>query len=131
MATSSDQFRYNHPLEQWEQAREEMRRILISRARQERTIAYSDLVAEVHAVKLEPNDFALAAMLGEISEEEDPLGRGMLTVLVVHKDGDMRPGPGFFQLAKKLDRDTIDIDRCWVDEFKRVVAVWKDRSGER
>ena len=35
-------------------------------------------------------------------------GRGMLSVIVVHKVGDMQPGPGFFQLAKKLGRDTSD-----------------------
>jgi len=40
-------------------------------------------------------------MLGEISQEEDAAGRGMLSVIVVHKVGDMQPGPGFFQLAKK------------------------------
>jgi hypothetical protein len=59
-------------------------------------------------------------MLGEISQESDAQGRGMVTVLVVHKTGDMRPGPGFIDLAKKLDRDVSDIDRCWVEEFKRV-----------
>jgi hypothetical protein len=35
-------------------------------------------------------------MLGEISQEEDEAGHGMLSVIVVHKYGDMQPGPGFF-----------------------------------
>jgi hypothetical protein len=47
-------------------------------------------------------------MLGEISLE-GAAGRGMLSVIVVHKDGDMQPGPGFFELAEELDRDTSDI----------------------
>ena len=48
-------------------------------------------------------------MLGEISSEEDAAGRGMLTVLVVHRAGDMQPGPGFFELAKQLGRNTSNI----------------------
>ena len=35
-------------------------------------------------------------MLGDISSAEDDAGRGLLTVVVVHKSGDMKPGPGFF-----------------------------------
>ena len=42
----------------------------------------------------------------------------MLPVIVVHKVGDMQPGPGFFQLAKKLGRDTSDILVCWIDQLK-------------
>jgi hypothetical protein len=63
-------------------------------------------------------------MLGEISTESDAQGRGMLTVLVVHGDGDMRPGPGFFQLAKKLGRDVADRDRCWSDELSDVLSKY-------
>jgi len=37
------------------------------------------------------------------------VGRGMLSVIVVHKEGDMQPGPGFFELAGELGRDTSDI----------------------
>ena len=58
-------------------------------------------------------------MLGQISEEEDAAGRGMLSVLVVHKDGDKMPGPGFFTLAKKLGRDISDRDKCWSDELTK------------
>jgi hypothetical protein len=117
--------RYGHPLDLWDAAREEIRRILGARARAGQTIAYSDLVKQVSTVRFDPDSQALAAILGEISEEEDALGRGMLTVLVVHKDGDMRPGPGFFRLAKKLERDTSDLERCWIEEFNHVLSVWK------
>jgi hypothetical protein len=101
-----------------------MTRILERCAREARTIAYSDLVDHVQTIKLHANDHALAAMLGEISEESDAQGRGMLTVLVVHKTGDMRPGPGFFELARKLDRDITDVDRCWIEEFKLVLRAY-------
>jgi hypothetical protein len=119
-----DESRYGFPLDKWEQACEEVRRILIDCAKRPQTIAYSDLLRQVKAIHLAPDSYAVGAILGEVSESEDALGRGMLTVLVVHKGGDMRPGPGFFELAKKLDRDTSDIERCWVEEFKHVVGVW-------
>lgn len=67
-------------------------------------------------------------MLGEISEEEDSRGRGMLTVLVVHKNGEMRPGPGFSDLASRLGRDTSDIDACWIAEYERVTTAWRGKT---
>ena len=41
----------------------------------------------------------------------------MLTVLVVHKTGDMEPGKGFYELAHSLGRDISDRERCWSDEL--------------
>jgi len=87
-------------------------------------IPYSELVEKITTIELEPNSFALAAMLGEVSTEEDAADRGMLSVIVVHKVGDMQPGPGFFELAGQLGRDTSDILKCWVDEWKNVHRVW-------
>lgn len=110
----------------WAAATAEMRSILCARAKVRGMIPYSDLVRQVKAIHLDPDSFALAAMLGEISEAEDSQGRGMLTVIVVHKHGDMQPGPGFFDLAKRLGRDTSDIVKCWVEELKRVHAVWSN-----
>jgi hypothetical protein len=82
----------------------------------------------MNAFPLQPHDPRLFHLLGEISSEEDAAGRGMLTVIVVHKVGDMQPGPGFFELAKLLGRDTTDPLRCWVDELHRVHAVWAKHS---
>jgi hypothetical protein len=98
--------------------------ILSKRAKLRGMIPYSDLVRQVKAIHLEPDSFALSSFLGEISEAEDAAGRGMLTVIVVHKYGDMQPGPGFFDLAKRLGRDTNDIVKCWVEELKTVHAYW-------
>jgi hypothetical protein len=63
-------------------------------------------------------------LIGEISCEEDADGRGMLSVVVVHKGGDMQPGPGFFELAEQLGRDTSNILKCSIEELHRVHAVW-------
>jgi hypothetical protein len=97
---------------------------MIARAKAKNTIAYSDLANEIRAIRLEPHERPLGYLLGEISEEEDAAGRGMLSVLVVHKTGDMKPGPGFFELAAQLGRDTSDTDLCWINELNLVYDVW-------
>jgi hypothetical protein len=48
----------------------------------------------------------------------------MLSVVVVHKVGDMQPGPGFFEFAKELGRDTRNILERWVNELHKVHSVW-------
>ncbi len=53
----------------------------------------------------------------------------MLSVVVVHKHGDMEPGPGFFELAKHLGRDTKDLLRFWIDELKKVHAYWSVKAA--
>ena len=121
--------KYGYELAHWDAAREEMRSILVERARARGMIPYSDLVRRVTSIYLEPNSYALAAMLGEISSAEDAAGRGMLSVIVVHKEGDMQPGPGFFDLAKQLGRDTSDILKCWIEELKQVHRYWSGRHG--
>jgi len=110
----------------WNAAKEEMRKVLIARAEKRQTISYSELADVVQSIRLEPDSHALADLLGEISSEEDAVGHGMLTVIVVHKNGDMQPGPGFFGLAQELGRDTSNIEKCWVDEFNRVLGHWAD-----
>jgi hypothetical protein len=115
---------YGYSLDDWNRAKQEAKEILIARAKVRGMIPYSDLAAQISAINIKPESYAFAAMLGEISEEEDRAGHGMLTVIVVHKSGDMQPGPGFFELAKKLGQDTSDILACWVAELKKVHAYW-------
>lgn len=117
------------PLHLWNQAKEEIRRILGGVARPPgRLISYSDLVARVKTVALTPDSHALHEMLGEISIEEDTGGRGMLSVIVVHKVGDQKPGRGFFELAQQLGRDASDTDACWVTELSKVYRVHGTKS---
>jgi len=116
--------KYGYEQYEWDAAKAEMREALVERAKVRGMIPYSELVEKITAIELEPNSFALAAMLGEVSTEEDAADRGMLSVIVVHKVGDMQPGPGFFELAGELGRDTSDILKCWVDELKNVHRVW-------
>jgi len=104
----------------WNEAKEEMRHILTERAKLGDTISYKELTKKVTRITFEPHSQTLDTMLEEISVEEDSAGRGMLTVIVVRKHGDMQPGRGFFKLAKTLGRDTSDIEKCWINELKWV-----------
>ena len=110
----------DHKIEDLEKAKEEMRQILIGRAKMRQTIPYMDLVAQVKAIDLPRNSPALWNMLEEISTEEDAAGRGMLTVIVVHGKGDTLTGAGFFRLARRLGKDVSDKTTCWVEELSRI-----------
>lgn len=112
----------------WMAAKAEARDIMIRRAAVRGMIPYSDLVASMTSVQLDAFDARLFHLLGEISVEEDAAGRGMLSVIVVHKLGDMQPGRGFFELAQHLGRDTGDLLTCWVAELRRVHAEWGKKT---
>ena len=116
--------RFGFEIKDWDSAKAEGKSILAKAAKSRQMIPYSDFVNQIHAIRLKHNDERLAYFLGEISKEESAAGRGMLTALVVHKHGDYQPGPGFFDLAKKLGRDTSDIVKCWIEEVKLVFAAW-------
>ncbi len=90
-------------------------------------IPYSDLVRRVTHIRLQAHDSRLSHFLGEIASEEDEKGRGLLTVVVVHRSGDMQPGPGFFELAQSRGRNTSNIVECWVNELKKVFAYWAEK----
>ena len=109
----------------WNEAKEEMRHFLIEKVKLGELIPFSELTKKMTVITFNPHSPALAAMLGEISEEEDSAGRGMLTAIVVRKHGNMMPGPGFFKLAETLGRDTSDIEKCWINELKWVFSKWK------
>ena len=124
-----ENFDHGFPEQAWEAARAEAREAMIAVAACGNVIAYSDLVAEIRSLDLEPQSVHLAHMLGEISTAEHGAGRGMLTVVVVHKHGDQMPGPGFFQLARSLGHDTGDRDAFWIGELKKVYRAWSVGRG--
>jgi len=95
--------KYGFNIDDWNAAKEEMRQAMIERAKLRGMIPYSDLCKQVTAVTLEPHSYALAAMLGEISADEDAADRGMLTVIVVHKVGNMEPGRGSSNWQRNWD----------------------------
>ena len=116
--------KHGYKAEDWETAKDEIRQILVERAKKRQTIPYTDVVADIKAIDVPRNSPAFWDMLGEISTAEDASGRGMLTVIVVHGQGDTLPGAGFFKLAKRLGRDTSDKEAFWAKELERVYGSW-------
>ena len=108
----------------WEKAKQEIRTVLIDRAKQRSMITYSDLVAFVKAVNFNAHDHRLFSILGQLSIDEHERSRPLLSVLVVHKNGDMQPGEGFFELAEHLGRDTSDVLKAWITELQKVYQHW-------
>ena len=119
-----EDFKHGFAEVQWAAAKEEARQAMIAVARSKSVITYSDLVRKITSCILEPNGAPLAHMLGEISSEEDEEGRGLLTVVVVHKTGDMKPGPGFFRLARSRGRNIVDEEQFWIKELRNVYGAW-------
>ena len=124
------QLKCGYPVKKWNDAKREVREVLIERAKAGDIIPDVELTRNITAIQLEPQSFALTIMLREIAAEENAAGRGMLTAIVVYSSGDMQPGPGFFDLAGRLGKNTSEILRWWIKELTRVHAYWsgaKDR----
>ncbi len=123
--TATKPFAHGFPPTKWNAAKGEATQLLSDYAHRRQMIPYSEFVSKIHSIKIDYHDPRLFHFLGEISKDEYQAGRGMLTALVVHKHGDMQPGPGFFELARELGQDTPDIVKFWIEEVKRVFAAWK------
>lgn len=117
--------RFGYTGDEWNAAKEEIRVILIVTAKAQDTIAYSDLGKKVNTMEIRERGLVISSILDEVSSDEDAGGRGLLTVVVVHKYGDMEPGPGSFDLAESLGRDVSNVTKCWIDELKKVHACWR------
>ena len=112
----------------WQSAKAEAKAALVARAKVRGMLPYSELIRSIHSVQLEPHDVRLFHLLGQLSTEESEAGRGMITALVVHKTGDMQPGPGFFELAEELGHDASDVLAFWIGQMKKVHAYWEKNS---
>jgi len=119
---------HGFPNDQWELAKSQAREIMIARAKLRGMIPYSEMLSGVSAIELQPGDHRLSIFLEEISLSEAQSKRPILTAIVVHKTGDMQPGPGFFDLAKRLGRNTKDLLRCWINEAKLVHSYWEKQK---
>jgi len=111
-------------------AKSEVRGILVECAKRRNFITYSQLVPRITAFKVEFRGPCLDALLAEISIAEEQHGRGLLSVLVVHKIEDRRPGQGFYELAVHLGHHLPDTTYFWVYEFNRVFDYWKNHPDE-
>jgi hypothetical protein len=116
----------------WNKAKAEATAILIEIAKARGRIPYSELAPKIQAISFDADEPRFWHLLGEISVEEVANNRGMLSALVVHKSGNMRPGSGFYKLAEGLLKKKVsqtEVDRLWLKEFNRVHDVWANRKG--
>lgn len=114
----------NYSEAQWETGKRELKEILRRRAAERGMMPYSELSSKLTTILLPAFGAGMSEMLGQVSEEEEAEGRGLLTVIVVHKYGDMEPGQGFYDLAEKLGYDTSDKVKLWVRELHKVHDYW-------
>lgn len=120
---------HGYPDEIWRRAKDEAEAALVRVARVRGVIAYSDLTQHVRSISFLPTDQRFFFLLREISADEYRAGRGMLTAVVVHKVGDFKPGPGFFELARGLGLDARDTDRLWIEQISRVHDYWSSQPS--
>jgi hypothetical protein len=125
LRTASD---FNIQTQDWAEAKQQAIAAMVDRAKVRGMIPYSDLVNKIDAVRFQAHDTRLFHLLGEVSVEENASGRGMLSVVVVHKHGDMQPGPGFFVLGQHLGYDTKDLLKFWVEQLHKVHGYWSRAS---
>ncbi len=132
---SEKKYLWGYHVEDLRKAVEETRGILVDVARGWGTISYTDLCRKIGSISVEPDSHALAHILGEVSAGEDRKGKGMLSVLVVYKNSsDLRPGPGFFNLAREVGYELPDReaeDAFWIKQSKKIYEEWgrKKRRG--
>lgn len=111
---------------EWDAGVAEMTTILQRTASSNRgQITYSELSQQMTCVKIGYHDPAMDNMLLEVSRNEARQGQGLLSVIVVHKHGDMEPGNGFYTVAGEMGLDTRDRTKCWIEEAKK---IWAFRS---
>lgn len=108
----------------WEAAKHEAWTVLIKIAAKSDVITYSSLVQQIKSIRIEAHDMRLPLLLEEISVSEDKAGRGLLSVIVVHKNGDLMPGDGFFRMAKECGRKARSKELLWDKELKYVYKQW-------
>lgn len=116
--------RFGYSKKDWESFKQEAQDILIRVASGRGMITYGELASQMKTIQVDPHDMVLWEVIGDVSRNEERAGRGLLSVLVVHKHGDMEPGVGFFDLAKYFGRGTSDKTKCFVEEMHKVHAVW-------
>jgi hypothetical protein len=101
-----------------------VRQVILKHAREGRTCTYK-MIAEALRVSWSQAHWRLPAILGQVSEMEDGVGRPLLTVIVTSQKGVC--GDGFFQMARRNGHKFGDQAEFQQQEQQRVFGYWKDR----
>lgn len=107
----------------WQKVKQEIREILIGLAKLQKTIAYSELAAQIRSAYIHYRAPAFDHILQELCEDEVKSGHPILGVLVVNKQT-KRCGAGFFKWCAHQGYDVSDPERFWNNEFDRVCDYW-------
>ena len=111
----------------WQQAKKMAKDRIVSNLKKPSVVVtiYGDLAQELKPVIDfgTPHNPHFHCLLGQISDEEEEQGRGLLSAVVVRKE-DPRPGAGFFHGADSQGRDTTNEMACWTTELNRLLAIW-------
>lgn len=117
----------------WDAIKAEIRHILIGLARLEKTIAYSELAAQLQSAYIHYRAPAFGEILRELCLDEMAADRPVLGVLVVNKQTG-RCGAGFFKWAAAQSEqqgwDASDPEVFWQAEMARVCAYWQETEAE-
>ena len=88
----------------WNAAKDAAKRLIIRNLQDPNTVltTYGDLVDTLRPIIDfgTPRNAMFHCLLGQLSDEEEEQGRGLLSAVVVHKD-DLRPGSGFYATARR------------------------------
>jgi hypothetical protein len=117
---------YSYAPGTWQAAKDAAQKIIVSNLRNSAVVTtYGDLVAGIRSIIdfSTPRSPVFRCLLGQISDEQEEQGRGLLSALVVHKE-DRRPGAGFFAGAEQWGRDLTDQTKCWTDELNTLTKTW-------
>ena len=112
-----------------EVVKQEMTAVLIMCAREQRTITYGGLCAELTTVTLDPGTFIFSHLLREVCAEGLRKGYGQLCALVVSKATGM-PSAGYFARSV-LDISGPDaLEALWIAERDEVFLRWAGTTPE-
>ena len=100
---------------------------LITAAKYRGTVTYQE-IAQIMGLPLSGNHMSreVGWILGEISADELANGRPMLSAIAIGVNG--KPGAGFYDWARKLERLTSENEQSfWESECKAVYDTWKTK----
>ncbi len=108
----------------WEAVKNEIRHILVQRAKDKETITYSELARMLQTVHMHYHSHIFFRLLIELGNEEDAEGRPCLPALVVTKQTGI-PGGGFFTgLALEYSENHNTLEEYWRSRLEEVFAYY-------
>lgn len=103
---------------------------LVRVARGGNTTTYGNIspLIGIHEIHGDADVAAISAELDAVSVHEHQQGQPLLSVLVVNQHT-LRPGPGFFTMARRLGRFRRgDQDSFFIEELNAVHDFWRNHA---